>query len=79
MTSLSFLYLLRSCFPVLNGQSLNLVECPEFRQLLMLLRPGPERLIPHRMKMHELLLQAWRNYFGELHLDLTACFPHLPS
>jgi len=73
---LSFLYLPCSCFLVSNCKSLNIVECPEFRQLLLLLQPDLKKSIPHRTKIHTLLLQAWREYFQELRRDLAACFPH---
>lgn len=51
------------------SQSVNVVECPEFRALLSLLRP--DLGVPHRSKMRELILQAWRCYFQGLKRDLA--------
>ena len=57
-------------------QSLNIVECPEFRKLLLLLRSDlKDSDIPHRTKLRELLLQAWKGYFQILRSDFAACFP----
>ena len=49
-----------------NHQSLNIVECPEFRQLLLLHGNLKDSDIPHRTRLRELLLQAWKEYFQEL-------------
>jgi len=47
------------------------MECPEFRQLLLLLRNNlKDSDIPHRTKTRELVLQAWRDYFVALKADL---------
>ena len=65
------------CFLLLNYKSLNIIECPEFRCLLLLLRSDlMDTQIPHRTKLHELLLQAWAQHFKNLHRDLAACLPH---
>jgi len=65
------------CFLLLNYKSLNVVECPEFRRLLLLLRSDlMDTQIPHRTKLHELLLQAWAQHFKNLRCDLAACLPH---
>lgn len=56
-------------------KALNVVECPEFRQLLHVLRSDLD--IPHRTKIHELLLQAWRAHFHILRRDLEVCVSHL--
>ena len=59
-------------------QSLNIVECPEFRQLLLLLRSDlKDSDIPRRTKLRELLLQAWKDYFQVLHSSFVACLPPL--
>ena len=60
-------------------KSLNVVECPEFRQLLLLLRSDlKDSDIPHRTKQRELLLQAWKDYFQILRSNLAACLPPSP-
>jgi len=65
------------CFLLLNYKSLNVVECPEFRRLLLLLWSNlMDTQIPHRTKLHELLLQAWAQHFKNLRRDLAACLPH---
>ncbi len=61
-----------------NCKALNIVECPEFRQLLLLLcNDLQDSQIPHRTKLRELVLQAWSQYFQALRRDLAAC--SLPS
>ena len=64
------------CFLLLNYKSLNVVECPEFRHLLLLQSDLMDTQIPHRTKLHELLLQAWAQHFKNLRHDLVACLPH---
>ena len=62
----------RSHVPILK--SLNLVECPEFRRLLLLLRNDlSEAMIPHRTKLRDLIIQAWRQYFQDLRRNLDVC------
>jgi hypothetical protein len=57
-------------------KSLNLVECPEFRRLLLLLRSNlKEGMIPHRTKLRELIIRAWKQYFQVLRHDLAVCDP----
>lgn len=58
-------------FLVPNPKALHVIECPEFRQLLVLLQGGIESLIPRRTKLHKLVLQAWKQYFQTLHNDLN--------
>jgi hypothetical protein len=61
-----------SSFPF--PKSLNLVECREFRDLLLLLRSDlTESMIPHRTKLRELIIEAWRTYFQVLKLELAVC------
>jgi hypothetical protein len=59
-------------------KSLNLVECQEFRDLLLLLRSGlRESMIPRRTKVRELIIQAWKEYFQVLKLQLAVRTPWL--
>jgi hypothetical protein len=61
---------------IFASKSLNIVECHEFRQLLLLLRHDlKEELIPHRTKVRELVIQAWRQHFQILRRDLAVCDP----
>jgi hypothetical protein len=54
------------------------VECSEFRCLLLLLRNDlKETMIPHRTKLRELIIQAWREYFKLLRRDLAVRDPYL--
>jgi hypothetical protein len=55
-------------------QSLNVIECPEFRQLVLLLRSDlNDSQVPRRTKIRELVLQAWSQYFQVLRHDLAVC------
>jgi hypothetical protein len=48
------------------------VECPEFRWLLLLLRPDlKEANIPHRSKLRELIIEAWKREFEGLKRELA--------
>lgn len=59
-------------------QSINVVECPEFRRLLLLLRPSlRDSDIPKQTKTRELILQAWREYFQVLKHDLHVSVPFI--
>jgi hypothetical protein len=63
-------------FCLFHLKSLNLVECREFRLLLLLLRNDlKEAMIPHRTKLRELIVQAWRQYFRVLRSDLAVYHP----
>jgi hypothetical protein len=64
-----FLYLTLLILYFLVSQSLNVIECPEFRALLKLLCPNVS--VPRQSKMRELILQAWRCYFQDLKSDLA--------
>jgi len=33
-------------------------------------------MIPHRTKLRELIIQAWREYFQALRAELAVCLPH---
>ena len=66
LISLHFILTLTSC------QSIRVVECPEFRQLCMLLRESLDDAdIPHRDKMKEVILSHWRTSFEDLKADLS--------
>lgn len=72
-----FLCLQCSC---LTPKSLNLMECREFRQLLLLLRNDlKEEMIPHRTKLRELIIQAWKQQFQVLRRDLAVCCDPRPA
>jgi hypothetical protein len=52
-------------------QSLNVVECPEFRQLLLFLREGlREEDIPRRDKIRAAIMKAWHAYYKVLKDEL---------
>jgi hypothetical protein len=71
---LIFLYLQCSCLRVPTLKSLNLVECREFRLLLLLLRNDlKEEMIPHRTKLRDLIIRAWKQFFQVLRRDLAVC------
>ena len=65
---------------VLNPKSLNIVECPKFRKLLLFLWSDlRESFIPHWTKLHELVIQAWRQHFQVLCRELAVHLPQLLS
>ena len=70
-----FFYMCYAYVSLFRIKALNVVACPEFRQLLLVLQSDLN--IPHRTKMHELLLQAWRTYFHQLRHVLNVRVPHL--
>jgi hypothetical protein len=54
------------------SKSVRVVECPEFRQLCMLLRESLEEAdIPRRDKMREIIVSHWRKSFEGLKLELS--------
>lgn len=56
-------------------QSINVMECPEFRNLLLLLRPDlADKDIPHRTKLRESIIKAWKTWFESLKKDLSVYF-----
>jgi hypothetical protein len=66
-----FVFEVNACRFILCIQSLNVVECQEFRALLLLLWSDlKESMIPHRTKLRELIIEAWRRYFLVLKEDL---------
>jgi len=55
--------------------SLNVVECPEFCQLLLLLQESLEdKDIPHWTKFHKLIIDTWIAHFAVLKKELAVCF-----
>jgi hypothetical protein len=55
-------------------QSINIMECHEFRDLLLLLREDlEEKDIPHHTKLHEAIITAWQMWFVGLKQDLAVC------
>jgi hypothetical protein len=58
------------------------VECPEFRQLLLLLREDlREEDIPHRDKIRTAIMKAWYQYYkvlkDELQVSLDLFHPNI--
>ena len=49
-------------------KSLSLVDRPEFREMLLFLKSDLE--IPHRTKLSELVVHAWKEYFQVLKCEL---------
>lgn len=60
-------------FPALmHLQSIRVVECPEFRQLCMVLRESlTDDDIPHRKRTREAIISQWKMSFEELRADLS--------
>jgi len=59
-------------FIIADDQSLNVVECPEFRQLLLLLREDlQDKDIPRRTKIRESIIKTWHAYFKVLKEELA--------
>jgi hypothetical protein len=60
-------------------QSLNVLECRKFRNLLLLLREDlRDRDIPHRTKIREAIMVAWKDYFVKLKLELAVSATFFP-
>jgi hypothetical protein len=53
---------------VLSFKSIRLVNCREFRELLLLLWINLK--IPHRTKLRDMVVEAWRRYFVDLWCDI---------
>ena len=61
-------------FIVADDQALNIVECNEFRRLLLFLREDlKDTDIPHRTKIKTNIIEAWKEYFVILKQDLAVC------
>ena len=59
-------------FIVSDDQSLNIVECDEFRHLLLILREDlKDTDIPHCTKIKMDIIEAWKDYFVILKQDLA--------
>jgi hypothetical protein len=61
---------------------IRVVECPEFRQLCMVLRESlVDADIPHRDKVRESVICRWKEAFGVLkgQLSVSLCAFHVPS
>ena len=64
-------------------QSINVIECPKFQDLLLLLRQGlHDKDIPQCTKLCESIVQAWEVWFKTLRQELSVCtsgYPKCPS
>ena len=61
-------------------QSIRVVECPEFRQLCMVLcETLTEAEIPGRFKMREAIISRWKASFEKLKVELSVSLRILPS
>lgn len=65
---------------IFTHQSINVVECPEFRQLLLILREDlREEDIPHRDKIRSAIMKAWHAYYKVLKDELQVSLVHFFS
>jgi hypothetical protein len=61
---------------IFNLQSLNVVECVEFRRLLLYLRETlGEEDIPGRTKIRESIIKMWREEFETLKKEMKVICP----
>ena len=61
-----------SCLPA--EQSINVIECPEFRDLLLLLHQDlHDKDIPQCTKLRESIVQVWEQWFKTLSQELLVC------
>ena len=59
---------------LLPAQSINIIECKEFRNLLLLLCMDlQDKDIPHRTKICEAIIKAWETWFQRLKQELVVC------
>jgi hypothetical protein len=59
---------------LLSVQSINTIECPEFRSLLLLLcQDLQDKDIPQLTKLRESIVQAWERWFKILKQELSIC------
>ena len=59
---------------LITTQSIHLVECPEFRDLCMFLRPSlQDKEIPHRDRLREGIIEQWHQWFDGLRRELAVC------
>lgn len=55
-------------------KSIRVVECPEFRDLCILLRPIlQDKEIPRRDRLREGIIEHWHGWFGKLRRELAVC------
>lgn len=55
-------------------KSIAVLDCPEFRSLLLLLRSDlKDSDIPHRTKGRSLIIEAWKDHFATLRVQLAVC------
>lgn len=70
-----YVYLSFEGVGILNAllpKAINIMECPEFRALLLLLRSDlKDSEIPHRTKLRGLVIHYWKGYFVSLKEDLA--------
>ena len=60
------------CSYFVTAQSINIVKCPEFHSLLLLLQEDlQEKDIPHCTKLCEAIIMAWEVWFKTLKGDLA--------
>jgi hypothetical protein len=61
-----------SCLPA--EQSINVIECPEFWDLLLLLHQDlHDKDIPRCTKLRESIVQVWEQWFKTLSQELSVC------
>jgi hypothetical protein len=58
------------------SQALNIVECPKFRALLLLRQEMQDENIPHRTKIWQSIIQAWKVWFQALKKELEVSCVH---
>jgi len=57
---------------LLGGQSINVIECREFRDLLLLMREDlQDKDIPRRTKLCEAIIKSWQAWFHTLKQNLA--------
>jgi hypothetical protein len=72
MTRCVLLHRLKIAHLIILFQSINVMECREFHNLLLLLREDlEEKDIPHQTKLCETIVTAWKSWFVTLKSDLA--------
>ena len=55
-----------------SPKSITVLDCPEFRKLLLLLHDDlKDSDIPHQTKGRVLIIEAWKKHFMALHAELA--------
>jgi len=56
-------------------QSFNVLECPEFRELLLYLGDGKidDSNVPHRTKVTQMVLDTYHKEHSNIKVDLRVC------